>query len=395
VAGEPRAGEGSVLRPGAHARTPVRLRLHAPDGPAGDDQRSAVRAPAVPLRADLLELGDGHGVLRRVVRDARRRIAERVGRTGGRARGSPHRPTHRRDPAGDDRCGVHAAVPGVVEPLRPGRAGDPGRARQRERRHRAAAPAVQASARPAVDAEEQSGLRQPRSLPGVRPRTVRPVEREPGREEGRGGGTTAGVTGESIRRGEPRRGEGGRGQHDPRPWEHILGVEPADRRTGRGASVRRAGGGVVRAEGGGADAALAGPRPAPHQLPARDRLAGPQAGGVRGLPVSRRPVPDDDVPHRLRRAAVAGAGAGRPRVPPVAVSGRPGRRGVGGSGDPRRAGGRRGAHGGCRVRANACVIDHPGGAGRDRRTRGPECVRPTSECQGGHDPCRRPTRRRR
>ena len=39
------------------------------------------------------------------------------------------------------------------------------------------------------------------------------------------------------------------GQHDSRPGEHILGVEPADRRAGRGSPARRARGGVVRAEG--------------------------------------------------------------------------------------------------------------------------------------------------
>src|SRR5215207_4963667 len=95
-----RPGEGSVLRPGPHARPTVCVRLHAHDGPAGDHQRPAVRAPDLPLRAHLLELGDRHGVLRRVVRDARRRVAERAGRTRRRAGRSPHRPTHGRDPAG-------------------------------------------------------------------------------------------------------------------------------------------------------------------------------------------------------------------------------------------------------------------------------------------------------
>ena len=63
-------------------------------------------------------------------------------------------------------------------------------------------------------------------------------------------------------------------------------------------------------------------RSAPDRVPARDRLAGPQAGCVRGVPVPGRPVPDDHVPHRLRRAAVARAGACGPRVPaPAAVRG--------------------------------------------------------------------------
>jgi hypothetical protein len=109
---------------------------------------------------------------------------------------------------------------------------------------------------------------------------------------------------------------------DPRQGEHVLGVEPTDRRAGRGAPARRARGGVVRAEGGGTGAAVARSRSAPDQLPARDRLAGPQAGCVRGVPVPGRPVPDDHVPDRVRRAAVARAGASGPRVPaPAPVRG--------------------------------------------------------------------------
>ena len=119
VAGRPRPGEGGVLRPGAHARPAVRLRLHPHDGPAGHDRRPAVRPPDLPLRAHLLELGDRHCLLRRVLRDARRRATERLGGVGRGAGRSPHRPAHGRDPAGDDGRGVHPAVPGAVEALRP------------------------------------------------------------------------------------------------------------------------------------------------------------------------------------------------------------------------------------------------------------------------------------
>ncbi len=319
MAGHPRPGQGSVLRPGPHARPAVRLGLHPHDRPAGDHQRPAIRSPDLPLRPDVLELGDRDGVLRRVVRDAGRRVAERavgVGRGAGR---SPHRPSDGRDPAGDDGRGVHPAVSGVALALRPGGAGDPGRSRQRERGHRAAAPAVQAGPRPAVDAPRQPGLHLPRGVPGVPPGSVRPVERQPPGEEDPGDGAVACAAGESVRVGGPRRGEGGRGEHDPRPREHVLGVEPADRRAGGGATVRRARGGVVRAEAGGADAAVAWPRPAPGRVPARDRLAGPQAGCVRGVPVPGGPVPDDDVPHRLRRVAFAGAAPGRQGVPAAAL----------------------------------------------------------------------------
>lgn len=319
VAGHARSGEGSVLRPGPHARPAVCLRLHPHDRPAGDHRRPAVRPPDLPLRPDVLELGDRHGVLRRVVRDARRRVAERARGTGRGARRPPHRPAHGRHPAGHDGRGVHPAVSGVAEALRPGRAGDSSRARERERGHRAAAPAVQAGPRPAVDAPQQPGLPEPRVVPGLPPGSVRPVEREPWGEEDPGDGTPACAAGGSVRVGRPRRGEGGRGQHDPRPGEHVLGVEPADRRAGRGATARRARGGVVRAEDGGTDASPARSRPAPDRVPARDRLAGPQAGCVRGVPLPRGLVPDDDVPHRLRRAALAGAAAGGPGVPAAAA----------------------------------------------------------------------------
>ena len=203
-------------------------------------------------------------------------------------------------------------------PLNPSglvRAGAPGRARPRERGHRAAAPAAQAGARSAVGAPRQPGLHQSRSAPEVPRRSVRPAEREPGREDGPGGGAVARAAGASVRGGGPRRGEGGCGPHDPRVRQRLLGVEPVDRRAGRGAPARRARGGAVRADGGGAGAALARSRPAPHQRPAGARRAGPRAGRVRGASVPGRPVPGDHVPDRRRRVAVARVGPCGPRVP--------------------------------------------------------------------------------
>lgn len=91
----------------------------------------------------------------------------------------------------------------------------------------------------------------------------------------------------------------GPGQHDSRRAEHLLGVEPADRRAGGGAAVRGAPGSVVCAAGAGAVAASAGSEQVPDQLPARDRLAGAEAGGVRGLSLSARDVPVERVPCRL------------------------------------------------------------------------------------------------
>src|SRR5450759_5627293 len=63
VAGDGGTGAGSVLRPETRAGAAVRLGLHAHDG-AGDHARGTdVRAPGVPLRADVFELGDGHDLL--------------------------------------------------------------------------------------------------------------------------------------------------------------------------------------------------------------------------------------------------------------------------------------------------------------------------------------------
>ncbi len=91
--------------------------------------------------------------------------------------------------------------------------------------------------------------------------------------------------------------------------QHLLGGEPADRREGRGARVRRATGGVVRATGGGDAAAPAWPGQASHPLSARDRLAGTQARGVRGLLLSPGFVSQQSLSSGLRCADGAAAGA--------------------------------------------------------------------------------------
>ena len=62
------------------------------------------------------------------------------------------------------------------------------------------------------------------------------------------------------------------------------------------------GGGLVRAEEGRRDATLARAAEASRGLPAHHRLAGSEAGRLRALPVPRRVVPDQPVPHDLRPA---------------------------------------------------------------------------------------------
>src|ERR1700704_6040840 len=55
MAGDGGAGAGSVLRSEAHAGTAVRVRLHAHDRTGNHARGPDVRAPGVPLRADVLE----------------------------------------------------------------------------------------------------------------------------------------------------------------------------------------------------------------------------------------------------------------------------------------------------------------------------------------------------
>src|ERR1035438_7183896 len=77
MAGHGRAGAGRILRPESYAATAVRVGLHAHDR-AGDHARGPdVRAPGVPLRADVLELGDGHDLLFGALGEPQRRIADR------------------------------------------------------------------------------------------------------------------------------------------------------------------------------------------------------------------------------------------------------------------------------------------------------------------------------
>src|SRR5450756_2646815 len=92
MAGDGRTGAGSVLRPETRARAAVRVGLHTHDGTGDHDWGTDVRTPGVSLRADVLELGDGHDLLFGEPGEPQRRMAERglgVGSGGG---GASHRP---------------------------------------------------------------------------------------------------------------------------------------------------------------------------------------------------------------------------------------------------------------------------------------------------------------
>src|SRR6202011_5379347 len=168
--------QGGVFRPGPPSRTPVRQRLHALPRPACDHRRGALRPPDLPLRADLLELGDGDDLLRRELREPQRRLAERPGGTGRRAAVASHRPADGGYPAGDGGFGVvHATLPGVAAALRPRRSGDPGGPRPRERGRGAEPLALQAGVGPGPDATGRPGLHRPRGVRGVLASAIRPA----------------------------------------------------------------------------------------------------------------------------------------------------------------------------------------------------------------------------
>jgi hypothetical protein len=154
-------------------------------------------------------------------------------------------------------------------------------------------------------------------------------------------------------------GAGRERQYHASGGECLLGGQPADRRVGRGPAVRRAGRSLVRTEAAGATAPAAGAGQAPDRVPPRHRLAGPQAGCLRRLPLSGGPVPQQPIPHGLRSAPGTAAGAG---CQGILTNPAPG--------------GRRGRSE-CRV-----GVGHPAGCGRPvgrrRRERGTASTRPGS-----------------
>jgi transposase len=172
------------------------------------------------------------------------------------------------------------------------------------------------------------------------------------------------------------------GQHDRGGPEHLLGASPPDRRMGGGADLRRCDRSVVRPTKGGRVAAFAGPAQAPHQLSARHRVVGAQAGGVCRVSLSGGVVPDEPISHGLRLFGGDGVGAVCPGIPGDFAPGGATQRGGSGRGFAafaRRR--RRGPGGGGGVgarRTGAGAAD--GGA---RRTHQPIYIRRFVREQGG------------
>src|ERR1700680_4232355 len=91
LAGDGGTGAGRVLRPKTRAGAVVRVGLHAHDRVGNHPRGTDVRAPGVPLRADIFELGGGNHLLFGEPGEPQRRLAKRgvgIGSGSGRA---PHR----------------------------------------------------------------------------------------------------------------------------------------------------------------------------------------------------------------------------------------------------------------------------------------------------------------
>jgi hypothetical protein len=287
VAGDPRFGQARHVPPGPRGRRPGRVGFHVHERPERHRGRPAVRPPGVPLRADVLELGIGHGLRVGVVRGPVGRVAGRVVGTGRGAPAAPQRQLEcgREQPVGD--AGVPDPLPRPADALRPVGPADQRPAGPRERGRGVVARALQGGRRSGVAAAGEPRVRRPGRVRGLPPAGRGDAERGPRRPVRRGGAGVA-VPARAAAVVVPEGAVPGRHrQPDPRPPQRLLGPQPADRRVRRGPPVRRPGRGVVRGPARRHAAAAGRPRPARGPLPARHRFARAEAGGVRQLRLPR------------------------------------------------------------------------------------------------------------
>ena len=328
VAGRPRAEPGCEVRPGPPGRRPGRVRLHVHERAGHHHPGPAVRPPRVPLRPHALELGGRLGLCVRVVRGPGRRVA---GRTIRARRGAPAAPQGQPDGGRQQPvrgAGVPRPIPGSLGPLRAGRRADQRPPAARERGRRVVPRALQDGRRSGPPAPGPPGLRHPGRVRGLLEECGGDTERRPGDPGRRGPGGPPAAPAEPIGHGPAGPVPGRLGQPDPRPPEHGRGPQPADRPRGRRPRTRRPMGRVRRRPARGHPAPAGRQGPAPGELPARDRLPGPQARGVRRVRVPRGPVPDDPVPDRVRPAVRGARAGGRDQGVPAGVAARGrGRRG--------------------------------------------------------------------
>ena len=328
LAGDLWAGQGGVLRPGPSAGPAGGVRLHAPDRAGGDDPGAAVRPPGLPLRADALELGARHALFHGELRELQRRLPERglgPGRCAGSASQRPHEPGR----ASLRHRGVHPPVRRLDGSLRGEAAGDQCRQGARERRRRAEPPPVQAGAEAGPAPAGQPRLPEPGRVRGISAARVRATEQAAGAAVRRRPSGLEAVAGAPARVVPGREGARAVGQHDHRGTEHLLGAGPPDRREGGRAGVCRHDRGVVRPTEGGRAAASARPGQAPRRLPARDRVAGAQAGCVRRVSLPGRVVSDEPLSPGLRPTGGDGVGTSGPGLPGASAPGSAAGRGTG------------------------------------------------------------------
>lgn len=174
-------------------------------------------------------------------------------------------------------------------------------------------------------------------------------------------GASAGVVSQRAR-------AGAAGQHDQRRAEHLLGGVPPDRRMGRCPRLRRHHRSVVRPTQARGDAALERALQTPHPLSTRDRLAGAQAGRIRGVSLPVRAVSDEPFSHGLRLSGSDGVGRRGPRVPRHPAPGGTAERSAGGRGVAAVAGSGPGRERGPSRDFAEGGTDAGAGAGGERRT---------------------------
>ncbi len=162
VAGPRGAGQGGVLRPGPSPRPALLPATSRTGRPGRDHRRRAVRPPDLPLRADLLQLGDGHGLLLGELGEPQRRACRTPCGNWAACPAAPHRSADGGDQADSDTETFTQRYQALLRHYGlQGQAIQP-RQGQRERRRRAEPPPVQAGRGPGPDAARQPGLRQPR-----------------------------------------------------------------------------------------------------------------------------------------------------------------------------------------------------------------------------------------
>ena len=239
VAGVGGAAPDDRVSPGASGRRCGGLGLHKYEQFEHHDCEAAVRAPVLPLRADLLELGisDPGGV--GVVRSPFGWLAECVVGTRRRAAAASQRQPERgsEQPLGD--AGVPDPLPRPAVALRRVGPADQRSPTAGERRCGVVARALQDRRRSGVAATGQSRLRQPRRVRELPPEHREASQRRPRRpRDRRDPGVTGPAGSAAVQLPEgavPRRHQ----QPDSPSPQHLLGAQPADRRVGRGPALRR------------------------------------------------------------------------------------------------------------------------------------------------------------